>query len=138
MRWISLVLMMLAGTAWADPQTLAAINAARGDNGRDIVVYNARLESVARAHAEDMAANGFFSHTGSDGSDIGARLTRGGYRWCFAAENIAAGQRSLTEVMSSWMGSRGHSQNILHRKAQAVGMARVTGDLWVMVLAAPC
>ena len=40
--------------------------------------------------------------------------------------------------MASWMASRGHRQNILHRKARAVGVARVTGDRWVMVLSAPC
>ncbi|MFL4472035.1 CAP domain-containing protein [Tateyamaria armeniaca] len=128
----------MSAAAQADPATLAAVNAARADNGRAALVYDPKLEAAARAHGEDMARRGFFSHTGSDGSDIGDRLRRVGYAYCFGAENIAAGQRSLSEVMQSWMTSRGHRNNILHRKARAVGVAQVTGNRWVMVLAAPC
>ncbi|KIC51413.1 serine protease [Tateyamaria sp. ANG-S1] len=117
---------------------MAAINAERAAQNRAPLVYDPVLEAVAAGHARDMAANGFFSHSGSDGSDIGQRLTRGGYRFCFGAENIASGQRSLTEVMASWMASRGHRRNILHRQAQAVGLAQTPGNIWVMVLAAPC
>lgn len=102
------------------------------------MTYDAQLEAAARARGLDMAANGFFAHSGSDGSNIEARLRRVGYQWCFGAENIAAGQRSLQEVMAAWMASAGHRNNILNRRAEQVGLARVTGDRWVMVSAAPC
>ncbi|MCB4379480.1 CAP domain-containing protein [Synechococcus sp. MU1644] len=133
-----IALILMAAAAVADPTALAAINAERDAQNRAPLIYDSTLEAAARAHAQDMATAGFFAHTGSDGSDIGQRLDRVGYRYCFGAENIAAGQRSLAEVMTSWMGSRGHRRNILHRKAQAVGLARGPGNLWVMVLAAPC
>ncbi|GGX50647.1 hypothetical protein GCM10007385_18930 [Tateyamaria omphalii] len=135
---LSFSLILMANAAAADPTALAAINAERAAQNRVPLVYDAKLEAAARAHAEDMVRAGFFAHTGSDGSDIGQRLDRVGYRYCFGAENIAAGQRSLSEVMTSWMGSRGHRRNILHRKAEAVGLARAPGNTWVMVLAAPC
>ncbi|WP_299045627.1 CAP domain-containing protein [uncultured Tateyamaria sp.] len=122
----------------SDPVALSAVNAERAAQNRAPLVYDRSLEAAAEAHAQDMARSGFFSHTGSDGSDIGQRLTRAGYRYCFGAENIAAGQRSLTEVMAAWMGSRGHRRNILHRDAKAVGLAQAPGNIWVMVLAAPC
>jgi len=138
MRLMFVVLLLVASAAQADRATLGVVNNARAAEGRSALVYDARLEAAARAHGEDMAAQGFFSHTGSDGSDIGARLRRAGYDFCFGAENIAAGQKSLVNVMSAWMDSRGHRRNILHRKAKAVGLARVEGDRWVMVLAAPC
>lgn len=138
MRFSIVVLMMMAGAGGADPVILGAVNAQRADNGRAALVYDDQLEAVAHAHGTDMATQNFFSHSGSDGSDIAARLTRAGYRWCFAAENIAVGQPSLEAVMSAWMGSPGHRQNILHRQANSVGVARVTGNRWVMVLAAPC
>jgi len=128
----------MAVASVADPATLAAINAERAAQNRAPLVYNTKLEAAARAHAEDMVRAGFFAHAGSDGSDIGQRLDRVGYRYCFGAENIAAGQRSLPEVMASWLGSRGHRRNILHRQAEAVGLARAPGNIWVMVLAAPC
>ena len=135
---LSITLILMATAAAADPGALAAINAERTAQNRVPLVYDAKLEAAARAHAEDMVRAGFFAHTGSDGSDIGQRLDRAGYRYCFGAENIAAGQRSLSEVMASWMGSREHRRNILHRKAEAVGLARAPGNTWVMVLAAPC
>ncbi|MEM8655629.1 MAG: CAP domain-containing protein [Pseudomonadota bacterium] len=139
MRVLIAILLILVGSiAVADPDTLAAVNAERATQGRAPLVYDTKLEAAARVHAQDMVAAGLFSHTGSDGSDIGLRLERVGYRYCFGAENIAAGQRSLTEVMASWMASRGHRRNILHRRAEAVGVARGPGNHWVMVLAAPC
>lgn len=136
--FLSVAMVMWGAVVAADPVALAAINAERTAQNRATLVYDATLEDVAEAHALDMARKGFFSHTGSDGSDIGQRLTRAGYRYCFGAENIASGQRSLNEVMAAWMGSRGHRRNILHRDAEAVGLARTDGNIWVMVLAAPC
>jgi uncharacterized protein YkwD len=138
MRVLISALLFFGAAVQADPTMLAAVNAARADQGRKPLVYSAQLEAAARAHGQDMATRGFFSHTGSDGSDIAARLRRVGYNYCFGAENIAAGQRSLDEVMTAWMKSRGHRKNILHRKARAVGIARTDGNRWVMVLAAPC
>lgn len=138
MRYLVFGLLMLCVSAQADPTILAAVNNVRAGEGRAPLVYDTRLEAAARAHGEDMATQGFFSHSGSDGSDVAVRLRRVGYVFCFGAENIAAGQRSLDEVMAGWMASRGHRRNILHRSAQAVGVARVTGNRWVMVLAAPC
>ena len=137
MQWV-VVWFLLAGAALADPAVLQAVNAERAQAGRAALVYDDRLEAVAGAHGQDMAQAGFFSHTGSDGSDIGDRLRRGGVSFCFAAENIAHGQRSLSAVMDGWMGSRGHRRNILDRRAAAVGVARAQGNRWVMVLAAPC
>lgn len=135
---LALGLILAATVAAADPTVLVAVNAERAAQSRAPLVYDATLEAAARTHAEDMARNGFFAHTGSDGADIGHRLNAVGYRYCFGAENIAAGQPTLTEVMAAWMGSRGHRRNILHPRAQAVGMARALGNIWVMVLAAPC
>ncbi len=139
MRFVAVFATVLwAGVVSADPAVLAAVNAERSAQNRAPLIYDSALEAAARAHAQDMARAGFFDHTGSDGSDIGQRLTRAAYRFCFGAENIAAGQRDLTEVMAAWMASRGHRRNILHRKAEAVGLAQAPGNLWVMVLAAPC
>ena len=138
MRALICALMMWGGAVHADPVMLAAVNDARMQAVRAPLIYDARLEDAARAHGQDMAARDFFAHTGSDGSDIGVRLQRVGYAYCFGAENIAAGHRSLDAVMAGWMQSRGHRKNILHRKARAVGIARTEGDHWVMVLAAPC
>jgi uncharacterized protein YkwD len=134
-----LVLMVaLASPLQADQRMLDAVNAERERQGRTSLQWNDRLEAAALAHALDMAQSGRFAHEGSDGSSVRDRVDGAGYRGCFRAENIAMGQRSLSEVMTSWMQSRGDRRNILHRQAKEIGVVQGRGNRWVMVLAAPC
>ena len=47
---------------------------------------------------------------------------------------------SAQAVMASWVTSKGHRKNLMHRKARdiGIGIARKNGRLyWAMVLAAP-
>ena len=127
-----------AAPLWADPAALAQINTLRSDRQRAALVYDMTLERVARAHAQDMSQQGYFSHTGANGSTIGQRISAQGYKWCFAAENIAKGQKSLNQVMGDWARSKGHYRNMIHKQARSVGLARTKGNIWVMVLARPC
>ncbi|CUI77842.1 CAP domain-containing protein [Cognatishimia activa] len=92
------------------------------------------LERVAEAHGEDMARYSFFSHSGSDGSDIGDRALRAGYQYCVIAENIAQGHRSPQAVTRGWIKSPGHRQNILDSDVTEIGVTRGRGNTWVMVL----
>ncbi|MFX0544251.1 CAP domain-containing protein [Roseovarius sp. S1116L3] len=109
----------------------------RARNGLSALEISPALGRAAAAHADDMAANGFFSHTGSDGSGIGDRAHSAGYGYCFIAENIAKGQGSLSQVIEGWMGSSGHRRNILSEGAREFAVARGAGDVWVMVLGRP-
>lgn len=138
MRHAVAITLIAGGAALADTAMLQAINAERAEAGRTALQWDARLEAAAQGHADDMVARGYFSHEGQDGSSMTDRMARAGFRGCFAAENIAQGQRSLDAVMVSWMKSRGHRRNILHRKARSVGLARGQNNMWVMVLGAPC
>lgn len=111
----------------------AAMNAQRAANGRAAINEDRRLTAAAQAHAADMATNGYFSHTGRNGSTMGQRITAQGYGNCFMAENIANGQRSEAEVLPAWMGSVGHRANILDQRARSYGLGR-SGNIWVMTL----
>lgn len=138
MRVMILLLGLVALPALADPSALAAVNSLRSNAERGAITYDPALERAAASHARDMAQNRYFSHEGLNGSSVGDRLHAQGYKWCFAAENIAQGQKSLQSVMQSWAGSKGHHRNMVHAKVRAMGLARAEGDVWVMVLAAPC
>ena len=73
---------ILAGTpVAANPAATDALNALRAAQGRAAIAYDVKLEQAARAHAEDMVRGGFFSHSGSNGSDVGQRVRKAGYRW---------------------------------------------------------
>ena len=139
MRVLSAFCLILAGvtSAGADPAATAALNAFRSEQGRSPVALSRPLQRAAEAHAQDMARRGFFSHSGSSGSSVGDRVRAQGYGFCFVAENIAKGQKSLAQVMQSWAGSQGHRRNMADRRATEFALARAKGNVWVMVLAAP-
>lgn len=84
-----------------------------------------------------MSARDHYGHTGPDGSQPGERMLREGYRWRAAAENIAAGQRSVEEVMAGWVSSPGHYANLVNPVLRHVGLGHASsptsgyGDYWV-------
>ena len=110
------------------------LNGLRAEKGLGPVTPSPRLEAAAKAHALDMARKSFFSHTGSDGSDVMARARAQGYGACAIAENIAQGQKSLTEVLGAWAKSPPHRKNMLNRDVTDFGLVRAPGDVWVLVL----
>lgn len=116
----------------------AAMNAARTENGRSALRRDARLDRAAQRHACWMSTNGSFSHQGSGNSGPRDRIAATGYSARMTSENIAQGQRTGSEVMSDWMKSKGHRDNILRNEAKdyGVGVALLSGRvLWVMLYA---
>jgi uncharacterized protein YkwD len=83
-----------------------------------------KLNEAARIHAADMAKHEKLNHTGSDGSSVADRVKRAGYLYVRVGENIAMGQNSVDEVMSTWMKSPGHRANILANYTE-MGASRV-------------
>lgn len=78
------------------------------------VAWNGALAAAAVAHSRDMAAHRHFAHKGTDGSEVGTRAARAGYRWRTIGENIAAGQTSAQETVASWIESPGHCANLMN------------------------
>lgn len=107
------------------------------------VSWNVKLLAAASQHSTDMAAKNYFSHSGSDGSSGGQRITSAGYTWRMWAENIAAGQTSINQVMQAWLDSPSHCDAIMNGVAAEVGVACVRNDAdtykryWTMELGAP-
>jgi uncharacterized protein YkwD len=121
------------------------VNAARIQNGLTALPEHVRLSLAAITHARDMAENGFVGHDGSDGSNVGERVSRAGYAWTTVAENAAAGQPTVQEVIRDWMKSPGHRENILNEDIREIGAGHIsvpnfgTGQnythYWVVVFA---
>lgn len=98
------------------------------------VVWNQRLDTAAARHATDMHRNQEMTHTGSDGSSVGDRVTRTGYRWRTVAENVAWGYRDVESVFRGWKDSPGHCKNILNAEVREMGFGR-SGDYWAQTFA---
>lgn len=107
------------------------------------LAWNDLLQIAAARHSRDMAGRNFFSHTGSDGSSAGTRITQAGYAWRTWGENIAAGQGTVQAVVDGWMASPGHCANLMKPAFRHVGVACVANSAstyrryWTMDLAAP-
>ena len=140
-------ILLLAGTLLAVPpsasaqqQSLAAalaeLNRFRAANGVPAVTLNTKLTLAAQRHADDMAANNYFSHTGRDGSNAGTRISRAGYAWRTWGENIAWGYANWTAALNGWKNSSGHRRNMLNRAFVHVGLG-VRDRKYVQVFAAP-
>lgn len=92
------------------------------------ITWNDVLADAAEEHAKDMAKNEYFSHTSSDGRSLQDRLFAVGYNYTgfqsyTIGENIAAGQRSITEVINGWFKSVGHCKNLMNPDFKEIGIA---------------
>ena len=119
---------------------LAAVNAFRRKNGRGTVVLDARLTKAAAMQSEFQAKRSWIGHYGPGGSLPKDRAARAGYRAKIASENVAAGQKSFSDVMQSWEGSAGHRENLLRPVVTAIGVAMAKDSsgrpYWTLVLGA--
>ncbi|HEY7771924.1 MAG TPA: CAP domain-containing protein [Marinagarivorans sp.] len=76
--------------------------------------WHCDLQQAAQKHSDDMAKNNFFSHTGSDGSNVGSRVNQAGFSWRTVAENIAAGNAGVAATMEQWKTSEaGHCDALM-------------------------
>jgi len=134
-------------------QLLQRVNALRASgatcSGRPapavaVLQWDNALFSAAQVHSQDMVSNSFMGHTGSDGKNVGQRVTDQGYPWTFVGENIAAGQTTTQSVLDDWMSSTsGHCENIMSANARNLGAACLVkpndaqnyGTYWTLVLA---
>lgn len=95
---------------------------------KDPVLLSGDLNRAARFHSDDMKDNQFFSHTSSDGTSMGLRLSR---YWSnpMVAENIARGSSPRHAVTRSWMCSTtGHRANIMNGDWGVLGVGFADTD----------
>jgi len=143
---LKMVLIILPTTLWAsqyDAELLQLTNAERQTAGLSPLGLSSQLGQAAQAHAEDMANNNYFSHTGLNGSQPSNRVDATGYVWYYVGENIAAGYSTPAETIQQWMDSQGHRENILSPNYTEIGFGyaySVTNDYgyyWVQVFGTP-
>ncbi|MEU3980884.1 CAP domain-containing protein [Streptomyces sp. NPDC026672] len=114
------------------------VNAERAKAGCSALTLDATLTKAAQAHSADMAAHRNMSHTGSDGSDPGGRITAAGYTWSAYGENVAYGYATPEAVMAGWMSSPGHRENILNCSFKEIGVGLAEpGDYWTQDFGTP-
>lgn len=88
--------------------------------------FDPELQKVARAHALDMFANGYFSHTNLQGESPFDRMQKAGITFKIAGENLALAP-NVDLAHNGLMNSPGHRANILDPKYGRVGIGVING-----------
>ncbi|QHT59985.1 SCP-like extracellular [Paenibacillus lycopersici] len=108
-------------------QILAKVNAERAKAGVQALTLNAALNKVAQAKSADMRDKGYFDHQSPTYGSPFDMMKSFGVNYSYAGENIAAGQQSVDAVMTAWMNSPGHRQNILSANYTQLGVGYAQG-----------
>ncbi|MFF8918118.1 CAP domain-containing protein [Streptomyces sp. NPDC015032] len=117
---------------------LELVNSVRRGAGCPPLTANKRLTKAARKHSTDMASHRNMSHTGSDGSTPGERITDARYDRTAYGENIARGYTTPESVMAGWMSSPGHRRNILDCSFKEIGVGLAQpGNYWTQDFGRP-
>ena len=111
-------------------QVSSIVNQQRALNQENGVQLDPTLCAIAQAFAYDMYMRSYFSHVSPEGTTMGMRLRSCNAPYGWAGENIALGQKDSNEVMTTWMNSKGHRDNILNTHFNRIGVGHY-GNIWV-------
>ncbi len=106
---------------------LNAVNAYRQRNDLPAYRANTQLARAAQAHANDMACNSLFGHTGSNQSTPQRRVAASGYVASSMSENVYGSYPPLTgqEVVNWWINDKTdlrHNLNLLSSTFTEIGV----------------
>ena len=110
------------------------INKQRSKRGLGKLVTDVKLTKAANARAKEIRK--YFSHTRPNGTSCFTILNKYNITYMSCGENIAYGQPTVSAVMTAWMNSPGHRENILRDSFGKVGIGRykVGGVIyWVQI-----
>jgi uncharacterized protein YkwD len=110
-------------------QLLILTNQQRQDNSLGALSDNPQLDQAAANKAADMLNKDYWAHNAPDGTTPWVFIKGAGYNYVYAGENLARGFNSASDVVTAWMNSPEHRQNVLSPNYQNVGFAVATGKL---------
>lgn len=121
-------------------EAAALISQYRQSRGLSAVTVDPTLTRIAVVHAQRMAAADKMAHVLPGEGSFTQRLAAGGFTAAMAAENVAAGQDTLADVLEAWRKSPGHNANLLLPNVSKIGIALAIAEgskyktYWALVL----
>lgn len=116
-----------------EAEMLQLVNAERTKRGLAALAADTALVPVARAHAQDMFARGYFSHYTPEHKDPFDRMHAAGIKYMAAGENLALGQ-TLKICHEGLMNSPGHRANILNPAYGRLGIGILDGGAYGLMI----
>ena len=118
----------LAASAIDANDLMSKINLERTQRFIQPVTTNSKLITAAGGKASDMLTRSYFAHVDPDGNYVWPRIQAAGYKpYMTLGENLAMDFNSADGVVSAWMNSPTHRENIVNAKFQDQGVASVSG-----------
>jgi len=114
-------------------------NIFRKDFGKKPLKESEILDQSAKLKLEDMFENQYFAHISPEGIELKDLMKDVNYEFIVIGENLAMGNfENNKELVSAWMESEGHRENILNEKFQEIGVAVKKGnfegkEVWIAV-----
>ncbi|MCL2351814.1 MAG: CAP domain-containing protein [Firmicutes bacterium] len=105
-----------------EQEVLRLVNKERAKAGVAELAWSDALAGAARAKARDMSENNYFSHQSSVLGSPFDIMKAHGVTYKTAGENIAKGQKTAIAVMTAWMASSAHRNNILNPRFTEIGV----------------
>ena len=104
-------------------------NIERGKLGLSPLTENEALSQAALLKAQNMFEEGYWAHFAPSGKSPWDFILGSGYKFSFAGENLAKNFSDNQGVMSAWMASLSHKENIVNSKYKDIGVAVLSGNL---------
>lgn len=104
-------------------------NMERAKAGLPPVSENSELDKAAQLKAANMFEENYWAHFAPSGKTPWDFILGSGYRFTFAGENLAKNFQSSNEVVTAWMNSKTHRENLLNSNYKDIGVAVVDGVL---------
>lgn len=104
-------------------------NEQRAKNGLPQVSENEALNKAAILKAQNMFQENYWAHFAPSGKTPWDFILGSGYKFTYAGENLAKNFYESNDVVSAWMASPTHRDNLLNSKYQDIGIAVVDGVL---------
>lgn len=110
-------------------EVVTLTNQERDKQRRPPLSENPILDRAAKLKAADMFAKDYWAHIAPDGITPWYWFEKSGYNYLAAGENLAKDFNTSNGVVTAWMNSPTHRENILNGSFSEIGVAILNGKL---------
>lgn len=108
---------------------LVLVNGERQKENLQPLALSRELTVAAQGKAADMFAKNYWAHISPTGTTPWEFITKTGYQYIYAGENLAKSFDNTDEVVKAWMKSPTHRANIMKPEYTEIGLAVHNGVL---------
>jgi len=104
------------------------VNSERTKLGLSSLMENNQLATAAKMKAQDMCEKDYWAHVSPDGDTPWKWIKDSDFDYTLAGENLARDFDNVYHLVSNWMASPTHRENIVNRHYQFTGVAVLKCD----------